>query len=261
MMKTYYLIFFLILVISGSSCSNSSNKKSAKEKDESSVTSPADTGFNGITKYQSQGRLVKEVTFKNGIRDGLMKTYYASGKLHQTFWYVNGKIQDTAVMYNEDGTIFRKSPFRDDSINGIQTQYYKSGKVRARLEFVNGLRTPFLEEFESSGKKVTGYSDIDIKIKDEYKQKGTYIIILGLSKKNIEADFYVGGLVNGLFNPKKCKKVNDSKSSGVITFQSSSQPGKKTIEIITAELTNFGNRNLVIKKIDLPYNDLKQIDR
>jgi antitoxin component YwqK of YwqJK toxin-antitoxin module len=29
--------------------------------------------------------LVKEVTFKNGIREGLTKTYYRTGELYQTF--------------------------------------------------------------------------------------------------------------------------------------------------------------------------------
>ena len=203
-----------------SECSNNSGKKSAKgEGDSGNVTNAADTGYNGITQYFSQGRLVKEVTFKNGIRQGLMKTFDASGKLYQTFWYENGKRQDTAVWFFEDGKIFRKTPFKDDSINGIQIQYYKSGNVRARLGFENGLRTTYLEEFESTGQKISGYPELVIRTSDEYNQNGTFKIVLGLSKKNSRANFYVGELINGLFNPKKCMKVNDSESTGIITLE------------------------------------------
>jgi len=258
-MKTgIYLLSFLLLFTFANGCSSNSGKKSVKgEADSLNATNAADTGFNGITQYFSQGRLVKEVTFKNGIRNGLMKTFDASGKLYQTFWYENGKRQDTAVWFFDDGKIFRKTPFKDDSINGIQIQYYKTGKTKARLGFVNGLRTMYFEEYDPNGNKITDYPELAIKISDEYKQNGTFKIILGLSKTRSEANFYSGELMNGLFNSKKCVKVNDSKSTGLITLKKTGEAGTKSVGIIAEILTPFGNRNLVYKKIDIPYSNLK----
>ena len=211
-MKTGISLFIILLLLALSSgCSNRSNKRSSsKGADSTNISNVPDTGYNGITQYFSTGRLVKEVTFKNGIRNGLMKTYNASGQLYQTFWYVNGMKEDTAIWYFENGKIYRKTPFKNDSMNGTQIQYYRSGGVRAKLNFVNGIRTPDLEEFESNGRKIADYPDLVITTKDEYSQTGTFKIYLELTKKNVKATYYKGEYADGLFYPKKYIKLNNS---------------------------------------------------
>jgi antitoxin component YwqK of YwqJK toxin-antitoxin module len=257
-MKTGISLFIILLFLAlASGCSNRSNKRSSSPgADSTNISNAPDTGYTGVTQYFSKGRLVKEVTFKNGIRNGLMKTY-VGGLLYQTFWYVNGVKQDTAIWYFEDGKIFRKTPFKDDSVNGTQIQYYRTGAVRARLNFVNGLRTPFLEEFESNGKKITDYPDLVIKTKDEYNQTGTFKIYLELNKKNVKANYYKGEYIDGLFYPKKYIKLNNSETTGYLELKKSVNAGNNYLGVIAEILTPLGNRNLVYKKIDLPYNNLK----
>jgi antitoxin component YwqK of YwqJK toxin-antitoxin module len=186
-----------------------------------------------------------------------MKTYNTSGQLYQSFWYVNGLRQDTAFWYFEDGKVFRKTPFKDDSVYGTQIQYYRSGAVRAKLNFVNGIRTPYLEEFGSNGKKITYYPDLVIKTKDEYNQTGTYKIYLELTKKDVKATYYKGEYIDGLFYPKKYVKLNNSETTGYLELRKSGNAGNNYVGVIAEILTSLGNRNLVYKKIDLPYNNLK----
>jgi antitoxin component YwqK of YwqJK toxin-antitoxin module len=187
-----------------------------------------------------------------------MKTYYADGILRQTFWYEKGIRQDTARWYFEDGiTVYRTTPFKDDSAHGIQTQYYKSGRVKAKLNFVNGIRTPYLEEFTSDGKKITVYPDVVVKTKDEYNQNGTFKIYLELTDKNAKVNFYRGEFTDGLFYPKKYKKINSTETTGYLELRKSATPGDNYVGIIAEILTSIGNRNLVYKKIDLPNNNLR----
>jgi antitoxin component YwqK of YwqJK toxin-antitoxin module len=258
-MKTgTFLLFILIILSIITGCSGRSNKKSGSgNNDSKSISNTPDTGYTGVTQYFSKGRLVKEATLKNGIRNGLMKTYNASGKLYQTFWYENGLREDTAVWYFDDGKIFRKTPYKNDSVNGTQIQYFKSGKVKAKLNYVNGLRTPYLEEFESNGRKFTNYPDMVVKIKDEYKQTGTLKIYLDLTKKDEKVTYYKGEFIDGLFNPKKYVKLNNSENTGYLELKKSAEGGKNYVGIIAEIITPFGNRNLVYKKVDLPYSDLK----
>jgi|GEM_PF-1968025 len=54
--------------------------------------------------------------YKNGIRHGDTKYWYANGKLESVEPYINGKI------------------------NGVFTQYYESGHIKARIHLVDGLR-------------------------------------------------------------------------------------------------------------------------
>jgi hypothetical protein len=257
-MKTkIILLFILVLITFSPGCLNNTKKKASSENiNPVDTTTVADTGFTGIKKYFSKERLVKDVTFKNGVRHGLMKTYSIDGVLYQTFWYENGKIQDTAKMYFPDGRVFRKTPFKDDSAHGVQTQYYGSGKVRARINFVNGSRTPELEEFDGNGKKITGYPDLVVRIKDDYNTNGSYKIYLELTKKNVKATYYKGEYINGLFNSKKYKNINSSETTGYIELRKSAEPGKNYVGVIAEILTPLGNRYLVFKKIDIPYSNL-----
>jgi antitoxin component YwqK of YwqJK toxin-antitoxin module len=168
-MKSSLSIFVIIMIFSlTSGCFNSGKGKA--EKIQADTSTVADTGFTGITQYRSGNFISYEVTFKNGVKNGLMKTFYPSGKVRTTFWYENGLMEDTAVWYWEDGKVFRKTPFKNDSINGVQIQYWSSGKVKARLEYINGLRKPYIEEFTSDGKKITGYPELVVTTKDEYNR-------------------------------------------------------------------------------------------
>ena len=151
-------------------------------------------------------RLVKEVTFKNGVKEGLMKSFYQNGKLRQTFWYENGLREDSAKWYYEEGQLFRSTPYKNDTIDGIQKQYYRNGRLKAKLGYKKGLRTQNLEEFTTEGKLVGGYPALVVNVRDEYKTKGVYRISLELSDKSTKGKFYRGDLSNGVFDTAHCKK-------------------------------------------------------
>ena len=255
-MKSFSLFtIILALFIAAAGCQNrgSGGKDSGEEDSGSAIP---DTGFTGIGVYRSGNLVSAEVTMKNGVRHGIMKTYYPSGKLRQTFWYENGLRQDTAIWYHEDGVIFRKTPFRNDSIDGMQIQYYRNGKVRARLEFVNGLRTPFLEEFNSNGKLFTSYPELIIRTKDNYNTDGTFEILAELDKNDVNSNFYRGELKDNLFNPKEYVKINNSETTGYLQLSKTGSRNPGYIGIIAEILTGLGNRKIVYKRIELPYSDL-----
>jgi len=254
-------VLFFTILISLEGCLNKSGQK--KNSDTAADTSTvADTGFTGIKQYFSKNFLSYEAEFKNGVRQGLMKTYYPSGKLRQTFWYENGLREDTAVWFHEDGAIFRKTAFKRDSMNGMQIQYYKSGKVRAKLEYVDGLRKPYLEEWKEDGRKITDYPTVVINTKDDYSLNGTYRINLELNKKDVKVTFYRGDYINGLFVPGKLIKLNNKKSSdnettATLLLVKGSGAGPGYVGIIAEINTTMGNKMLVYNKVTLPYSDLK----
>ena len=64
------LVIFTTSYLIGCSGKGSSKKEQAVVSDSSSVS---DTGYTGIKQYMSGKTLVKLVTFKNGVREGLMR--------------------------------------------------------------------------------------------------------------------------------------------------------------------------------------------
>ena len=248
------LIFVLLLIIFGGCMGKGSGKKGSNA--EADTVSVPDTGYTGIKQYMSSGLLLKEVTFKNGIRQGLTKTYYPGGQLYQTFWYENGMRQDSGRWYYQQGQLFRATPYRNDTIDGIQKQYYMSGELRAKIGYEKGLRTTLLEEYTKSGRLVTGYPEIVVNIRDEYKTAGRYQINLEFSNKGSRAWFYRGEFINGRFDSTMCTPIKTVNGVGTIVLRKTGSPKTGFIGVIGSIYTSFGNRYLTSKKIELPYNDL-----
>ena len=245
-------VLFLILL---SGCTGKGTAKKEAQTPVDTVTVP-DTGYTGIKKYMSKETLVKEVTFKNGVREGLMKSFYQDGRMRQSFWYTNGLREDSAKWYYEDGQVFRSTPYKRDTADGIQQQYYKNGRIKARLGYKKGLRTPFLEEFGPDGKLLGGYPELVVNTQDDYKTRGIYKVTLSVSSKSEKVRYYTGDMSSGMFDTAHCNVIKTIKGIGTLNLKKTKSINSGYIGIIAEILTNFGNNYLVYKKIELPYNDL-----
>jgi len=247
-------IIILSTMVYGCGGGNKQVKNSEAEQASSSVP---DTGFTGIKQYRSNQYLIKEVTFKNGVREGLMKTFYMGGQVYQTFWYENGLREDSSCYYYLEGQLFRTTPYRHDTIDGVQKQYYKTGELKAKIGYKKGMRTTLFQEFTKDGKLVSGYPKILVAIDDQYKKNGTYKIILGVSDLNAKAKFYKGNLINERFDSTICKTIAPVGGKYFLTLRKSADQGTDHVDIIAMINTGFGNKYITTQKIDLPYKDLK----
>jgi hypothetical protein len=248
------LLIFTISLLTGCNGKKTAGKEQVIAAD--TVTVP-DTGFTGIKQYMGGKYLIKEVTFKNGVRQGLMKAFYQTGQVRQTFWYENGVRVDSSIWYYLEGQKFRTTPYYNDTIDGVQRQYYRTGGIKAKIGYSKGLRTTFFEEYTKEGKIVRGYPDVVVKTTDEYKTRSAYKISLELTDKNYGVRFYRGDFINGLFDTAHVKPIKVVKGTGTIQLKKSSSAGPGYVGVIAEILTDFGNNYLVYKKIELPYNDLK----
>ena len=255
-MKTFsasLLITLSIFIYAG--CTGKGHAKKELQAVADSITVP-DTGYTGIKQYKSGTVLVKEVTFKNGVREGLMKAFYQTGEVRQTFWYKNGLREDSSIWYYQEGQPFRATPYKRDTIDGIQKQYYRTGQLKAKLGYTKGLRTTFLEEYTPDGKRVGVYPALVTNITDDYKNKGIYRISLELSNKSTSVRYWRGDISNGIFDTAHCKSIKIIKGIGSLDLKKTGSPKSLYVGVIAEILTNFGNNYLVYKKIDLPYPDL-----
>lgn len=255
-MKNLTPFILLVLVLAVSGCTGKSSGKKAAETD---VVTVPDTGFTGIKQFMSGQYKVSEVTFKNGVRDGLMKTFYETGEVRTTFWYEKGLKQDSARWYYKTGELFRTTPYKNDTVDGIQKQFYRTGAVRARIGYSKGMRTPFIQEYQSNGKQITDYPEIVINIADQYAATGKFKIDLSLSDNSTSEriKFYRGEFTDGRFDTTRVSPIKTIKGKASVTLTKSSTQGPRYISFIAEIPTPLGNRHLTARKIDLPYNDLK----
>jgi hypothetical protein len=250
----YALLIILVLVLNPGCRGKEGSGKSAGSGND--TTSVPDTGFTGIKQYMSGNHVTMEATFKNGVKEGLTKTFYASGRLRGTFFYENGLREDSAKWYFEEGQIFRTTPYKRDTVDGIQKQYFRNGKLKAIIGYKKGLRTFEFEEYDMAGKKIGGYPDMIVIAKDEYNSKGTYTISLALSDKAAKVKYFSGDFGNGLFDSTRCKKIKIINGFGTLHLKKTGTAQTDTVEVLAAIITFYGNNYLVSKKIELPYKDL-----
>ena len=249
------LITFLLLPMLFWGCvgKSGSDKKQAITVD--TITVP-DTGFTGIKNMMSNGILVREVSYKNGVRNGETKTYHG-GYLYQTFWYENDLRQDSGKWYYNTGQVFRSTPYVNDTVHGIVVQYYKNGKVRARLGYDKGKRTTFFQEYYQNGFLYKDYPEIVTSVIDEYQNRGTYTINLSLSLKDQNVNFYRGSFINNCFDTAVLQQLTVTNGTSSIVLRKGEGASVDTVGIIAAILSPFGNRYLTSKTVQLPYGDLK----
>ena len=256
-MKISFILFlFVPVVFLICACGG----KGSGKKDlttETEIVSAPDTGYTGIKKYYSKQLLIKEITFKNGIRHGEMKSYYQGGQLYQTLWYENGLREDSAKWYYLEGQVFRATPYKHDTIDGTQKQYYRNGRVKAKLTYIKGLRTPSLEEYDQKGKLVSVYPEIVASIRDDYSTKGSVRINLELSNNATKVKFYRGDFINGVFDTARVTMLKTTTGKAFLDLKKTGSPQSEYVGVIAEILTSFGNIYLACKKVDLPYKDLK----
>jgi hypothetical protein len=253
---SYYSVLIILALMLNPGCRGKGGQ-SQNSDNQSEMAASTDTGFTGLKQYKSGGHIVMETNFKNGVKQGLSKTYYESGILKGTIVYDNNLRQDSSKWFFETGELFRSTPFKNDTVDGIQKQYYRNGRLKARIGYRKGLRTFEFEEFDLNGRKYAGYPELIVTNKDEYNSKGTYTLILSTSDKNARVKFYTGEFGDGLVDSLKCVRINVIGGNGVLDLKKTGTAQAGYVDVLASILSPYGNNYLVHKKVELPYKDLK----
>ncbi|MEZ4999283.1 MAG: toxin-antitoxin system YwqK family antitoxin [Bacteroidales bacterium] len=255
-MKLFNLLTLsMIILFAAASCKHILPPKETGNDINDTIVSE---NFTGLKKYYSEGKLIKEVTFKNGAKDGLCKNYYDDGRLKTTIIYSNNLKSDTSRWYYPEGMVYRATPYRNNMLDGVQVKYYKNGRVQAEIPYKNGLRTPGLKEYYEDGRAVSGMPSIVSEIDDSYySTHGTVRLVLKLSNNSVNVQFFRGPLVDGAFDPLACKEITVSSGMGYIELARAESGGTGYIDITAVYITRFKNKEILTKRVKLPYNNLK----
>jgi antitoxin component YwqK of YwqJK toxin-antitoxin module len=107
-MKHYGLLFLGIIVFS---CSN--NKKNANV-DFEYITSCPECTLDTIK--NSNGKLEMVISEKNGVKHGVVKSWWPNGKLSAENYYKDGVMHGPQKMWDENGTVIGNSVWNDGKI-------------------------------------------------------------------------------------------------------------------------------------------------
>jgi antitoxin component YwqK of YwqJK toxin-antitoxin module len=249
------ITLFIATVIAASSCRHILPQEE-KENQQVSDTAVSEN-YTGLKRYYSEGRLVKEITYKEGLKNGICNNYYDDGRLKRTIIYNNNLKTDTAKWYYPEGMVYRQTPYLNDKIHGVQTKYYKNGRKQAEMPYHMGLRMPGLKEYYEDGRELTGIPKITSDITDSrWQDEGILRVIVRLDNGSTNVKYYRGSLINGAFDPEQCRDITISSGMGFTEMKRSDTGGKNYVDIIAVYTTRFRNREIIATRIKLPYNNL-----
>lgn len=118
------------------SCSQSYPKKVTVKGSQGQVLSTYSVDEKGekqgleICNYDDGVSLKSEITYKDGRKEGIAKTYFENGGVASTIEYRSDAPIGKALYYNEDGRKRREETYTDDSQLIRSKSFYVSGKLK-----------------------------------------------------------------------------------------------------------------------------------
>lgn len=150
-----------------------------------------------VINYRKNGKLLSEVTIKNGSQNGLCLNYYENGNIQNEIWYKDSDKNGRATWNYESGKLYRETTYVDDEIEGIQKIYYEGGKLMAEIPYRNGELQVGTREFNKEGKLKQNYPEIVIEALDKMAFEDKYWLRFSLTKSDPDAKFYIVTDVDG----------------------------------------------------------------
>lgn len=249
MRKILYLIISLSLLTS--SCDFLSEKSESKSTKKESKTVKSDNKITVRKSYYEDGRtLKKEITVKNGKKNGPAKEYYVTGELRTLVNYKDSKKQGETIWYYKNGKPYRVTPYVNGKMDGIRKKYYENGKLQAEIPYKNGELQEGTKEYKKDGNLITHDVEILFDTKDLLKYSNKYIVQTKLSKSYRKVKYYHE--VTNTEGKKVKIPLDTYKGLGQIEYIIPKGTFKMTIVKFYAEFkTSLGNPILIHESFNL----------
>ncbi len=143
MLQRKALIVFLLFVIWGyaGSCMHGEIRKEYYDNEKIKAIYPYDDKglIEGVVKtYYPSGKIQSTQTYKSNAKEGTSKAYYESGTLKAEVNFKNDKLGGKFKKYSESGKLLEEGNWENGRREGIQKIYYQSGKLAREGNFKEG---------------------------------------------------------------------------------------------------------------------------
>lgn len=155
----------------------------------------------------------------------VINSYYANGKLKESYTLINDTVSGVLINYYDDGNIKSTTPYLNNLPNGFYKEYYNNGNLKIsyflknshkegikylydingnileKSKFISGNRNGIYKEYNSSGKLKTlalFYNNkqiflVDDELKNDNFNANNYLDIA--SRDTIETDFFEAKII------------------------------------------------------------------
>ncbi len=237
---------FVLLLLS---CGPGNKKVPLATNDSTAVDS---AGENVVRSRYANGKTKSEVTYKDGKKNGIARTFDRDGALILELPYVNNMREGTSKKYYTGGTVLAQTTeYKNDRMNGLQTKYRGNGNLMSEQRYENDFPCNELREYLENKSLKKKYPSIEIKVQDNIATQGIYKLKISMSDRVRSVKFYEGKLT-----PSGCLSdrlnyllLDEATKTAEISYQL--PPGSFIMEelnIVAAYETLMGNTAIALHK-------------
>ncbi len=99
--------------------------------------------------FSKDGNLLKEIKIKNGLYQGLCKSYYKNGNINDIVEFDQGKKNGSLTVFWENGNIRMHKNYVNDTVHGIARNYNEDGSIKEEFLFINSFILIHKKYFQS----------------------------------------------------------------------------------------------------------------
>lgn len=94
-----------------------------------------------ITSYFDNGKVARELEYKNGDLVNTYKEYYYSGQLKSKMAFIDDEYDGSIIEYYNNGTIKSEKNYQNGYLQGLVKNYFVNGKTKEEINYRNGLKS------------------------------------------------------------------------------------------------------------------------
>ncbi|HMV08867.1 MAG TPA: hypothetical protein PK325_12890 [Cyclobacteriaceae bacterium] len=204
---------------------------------------------NGIvTVYRDDGRLHKELSYKDGKLNGLSKVYHPNGKLYLETEWANDKRHGLTRQYFQSGILYSETYYDSGKITGVLKKYHKDGKLKAEMPYKNGVECAGLKEYILNGDPRPHYPEIVITTDNKIKTEGIYYLKFSVSERVHKATFYRGRLKDDCLHSELEKIYQPKDDEALLAYPVSDFQIIDQTDNFIAKIETIAGNVLVVEK-------------
>lgn len=210
---------------------------------------PESTVKNGIIKvYRDDGRLHKELAYKNDKLHGRSKVYHSNGKLYLDTEWADNKRHGLTRQYYINGILYSETHYDSGKITGVLKKYHKDGKLKAEVSYNKGMECAGLKEYILSGEPRPHYPEIVITIENKILSEGYYYLHVSVNERVKKVTYYKGYLKDNCLHSKLERIYADGKNKGMYVY--TLEYGQFVMETVNfiAKIETIAGNVLVVQK-------------
>ena len=157
-MKIFAIILSVTLILLG--CGKDKDEVNNKAVDYGSLQArdglvyikDESRSFSGRAESRHEnGELKSSITYKDGKKDGLVRSWYENGKMQMETTYKDGKKDGLTHSWSGSGQLKKEATYKDGKEDGLLRTWYESGQLKSETAYKDGKKVDLIRSWYESG--------------------------------------------------------------------------------------------------------------